>query len=190
MHKTLIVMALEQESRGHFDGLPILYTGVGKLNAAYRLTKALQTHKPAHVINLGSAGSAIFPTGSLVNCVGFVQRDMDATPLGFAPYETPFDGATRGGPLLTYGRRIPALPEAVCGTGDSFHTDGKAAAFHLVDMEAFSFAKICQEEGLDFTCVKFITDGADGRAAVQWENALEEAALSLRRVVDVLAQTQ
>ena len=55
----LIVFALEQESQGLFSEYPCLYTGVGKLNAAYTLLKYLSSEpRPPLIINLGTAGSA------------------------------------------------------------------------------------------------------------------------------------
>jgi adenosylhomocysteine nucleosidase len=77
-------MALEIESQGVFAqaGVPVLYTGVGKVNATYALTRRLADYRCAgrplpHVVNFGTAGSRRFPLGALVGCHSFVQRDMD-----------------------------------------------------------------------------------------------------------------
>ena len=73
--KPLIVMALPQESRSELEraGAEVLYTGVGKVNAAHALTRRLTEYRLAktalpHVINFGTAGSQRLPTGSLVEC--------------------------------------------------------------------------------------------------------------------------
>jgi adenosylhomocysteine nucleosidase len=185
MTNPLIVMALETEAQGHFDTLPTVFTGIGKVNAAYQLLKAIHTHKPTHVVNLGSAGSSSFPSGSLVNCIRFIQRDMDARALGFEHYVTPFGAETS--PILTYGTRGGHLAEGVCGTGDSFYIGGKTEEFNVIDMEAYALAKICQHENIPFSCIKFITDGADGQAASDWSAMLSLAALNLRKCYDELA---
>ena len=41
MKKILTIFALEEETQGLFSDVNILYTGVGKVNASYRLTKAI-----------------------------------------------------------------------------------------------------------------------------------------------------
>ena len=94
----LVVMALEVESQGLFAerAVPVLYTGIGKVNATYRLTRALVQHRAEHVtmprvVNFGTAGIPTLPPGSIVACHRFVQRDMDVTGLGFARGTTPFD---------------------------------------------------------------------------------------------------
>ena len=60
----LIVIACKEESEGLFETLNtnLIFTGVGKINAAYYLTKKLEEMKynnnvPKYVINLGSCGS-------------------------------------------------------------------------------------------------------------------------------------
>ena len=180
---TLIVMAMHEEGRDVFDEEMVLYTGVGKINAAYHLTKVLQKLRPERVINLGSAGSTEFSTGQLVNCTEFVQRDMNATALGIPHFQTPFD--VHNSPVLSYGSRIPLLPKATCGTGDSFYTGGVNDAFNVVDMEAYVFARICQLEDIPFTCIKYITDGANHEAANDWGRTLTSSAVSLREAYEL-----
>ena len=101
----LIVCALEQETQEELnDWEPftddpvwnVLYTGVGKVNAAYKLTERLSDSnyyslKPKLVINYGTAGSRELPIGELVDCTKFIQRDMDATQFGFLRGQTPFE---------------------------------------------------------------------------------------------------
>src|SRR5688572_20460147 len=79
----LVVMALPQESRGHLEaaGAALLYTGVGKINAAITVARRLAEIRisgapPPLVVNLGTAGSRNFPPHTLVACNRFAQRDM------------------------------------------------------------------------------------------------------------------
>ena len=102
--KTLISFALRDESLDYFNNEDVIYTGIGKIAASYHLTKAISTKKPDIIINLGSAGSNIFPAKTLVNCTAFIQRDMNGIPLGFERWVTPFSNEPA---LLQYGRRIP-----------------------------------------------------------------------------------
>ena len=172
-------MALPAEGGDFFPAENMLYTGVGKLNAAYVLTQAIYTNKPNLIVNLGSAGSTSFPTGSVINCTRFIQRDMDVTPLGFPKYATPFD--EREETPLTYGERLTNYEEGICGTGDSFHTSGATEDFNVMDMEAYVLAAICKRENIPFICLKFITDGANDDAAQAWEPALDDAAKALHQ---------
>src|SRR5882762_1998749 len=94
----LVVMALEQEAGTAFreSAIPVLYTGVGKVNAAYALTRKLAEYRVTGrslplVINFGTAGSCSLPVGKVVACRQFVQWDMDVTPLNFDLGTTPFD---------------------------------------------------------------------------------------------------
>ena len=178
--KPLIVMALESEGQGRLEalGFEVLYCGVGKVNAAYHLTRRLQelNHEGVVVpcvLNLGSAGSHQFNTGALVEIDRFVQREMDAVALGFAHGETPFDAMPA---VLTVPRRFAHLPSGSCGSGDSFAIGAPPIPCDVVEMEAFALAKFCLHEGIDFACVKYITDGADGNASRDWQQNLTDAA--------------
>src|ERR1043165_2477871 len=97
---TLFVFAMAEEAAGEFNDYNKLIVGAGKINAAYALTKAIHQQKPGLIINLGSAGSNTFKRGEVICCTQFIQRDMDARPLGFNQYETPF---SKTPPILEYG---------------------------------------------------------------------------------------
>ena len=172
-------MALEIESQGLFAerGVPVLYTGLGKVNAAYRLARALSEHRALHgrvprVVNFGTVGSPKLAAGSVVACRRFVQRDMDVTGLGFALGTTPFEDVPA---TLEFAPLFPELPEGVCGTGDRFETGKPLVDCDVIDMEAYALAKVCHLEAAEFGAVKFVTDGADGDAGVDWQANLPRA---------------
>lgn len=176
----LVVFALRMESQDLFERaeIPVLYCGVGKVNAAAALTRRLAEYRHAgrrlpRVINFGTVGSAKFPTGTVVACHRFVQRDMDVTGLGFAPGETPYDDLPG---QLEFPVTCPDLPAAVCGTGDSFQTAACPVPCDVVDMEAYALAKVCTQENAEFVCIKYVTDGADHAAADDWRENLHRAA--------------
>jgi len=178
----LIVMALPVESQSIFEraGVPVLFSGLGKVNAAMALMRRLMQYRAAHqplprVVNFGSAGSRQFDTGALVACRRFVQRDMDVSALGFALGHTPFEdlpAELQFPPVFTH------LPEGLCGSGDSFETGAARLHCEVVDMEAYALAKVCHVEGAPFACAKYITDGADHAAARDWESNLKHAAVA------------
>jgi adenosylhomocysteine nucleosidase len=188
----LVVMALEIESQGAFEGagIPVLFTGVGKVNATHALTRKLAEYRHAgralpHVVNFGTAGSHSFPTGSVMACRSFVQRDMDVTALGFAVGTTPFDSAPA---QLEFPETIANLPHGVCSSADAFETRGPVVACDVLDMEAYALAKVCWLEKARFTCVKYITDGADHAAASDWQANLPKAAAEFLRIYQALGR--
>jgi adenosylhomocysteine nucleosidase len=182
--RTLIVMALPAESDGVFEaaGVPVLFCGVGKVNAAIALTRELGRYihegEPLPlVLNFGTAGSRVYRPGTLVACREFIQRDMDVRGLGFPLGVTPFDPAP---PALQFEPMFNHLPTATCGSGDSFATADSeaavAAACGVLDMEAYALAKACWLEGAAFACAKYVSDGADTQAAADWQNNVHRAA--------------
>lgn len=179
--RRLIVMALELEGQGVFErhGIPVLYCGVGKVNAAYTVTRRLADYRHAgqalpHVINFGTAGSRCHPTGTVLECRAFVQRDMDVSGLGVPLGTTPFDGDVPA--RLELPSAFAELTPAVCGTGDSFATTECAVECDVVDMEGYALAKVCWLERTRFTAVKWVTDGADHAAGADWQSNLHHAA--------------
>jgi adenosylhomocysteine nucleosidase len=183
--RTVVVMALRLESAGVFEaaGVPVLYCGVGKVNAAIALTKALSSYALGGqdmplVVNFGSAGSRCHPAGTLVACHEFVQRDMDVRALGFALGVTPYDEA----PSRLSFDPVFHLPAAICGSGDSFATTEVDADCAVLDMEAYALAKVCWRENAKFACVKYVTDGADTSAADDWQRNVHKAAEEFLRL--------
>jgi len=176
----LVVIALELEGQGLFEqaDVSVLYTGLGKVNAALSLARRLATLRaqgalPKMVVNFGTAGSRTFATGSVIACRQFVQRDMDVTGLGFALGETPFETLP---PTLSFPAVFTSLPEGICGTGDRFETGAAGLACDVIDMEAYALAKACLVEGVTLACAKYISDGADHTAADDWQASLPKAA--------------
>jgi adenosylhomocysteine nucleosidase len=151
MQRPLIVMALESEGQGLAErlGLEVIYCGVGKVNAAYHLTRRLAAGGAPfeYVLNLGSAGSHTFARGQLVEASSFVQRDMDATGLGFALGQTPFDDTPA---TLVAAPRFVHLPQGVCASGDSFLQGQSPIEADIIDMEAYALAKVCHLAGVPF----------------------------------------
>ncbi|MCC7463965.1 MAG: 5'-nucleosidase [Gammaproteobacteria bacterium] len=184
-------MALALEGQGAFerDGVAVLYTGLGKINAALTLGARLAEYRvagqpPPLVLNFGSAGSRRFATGSLVACERFVQRDMDVSGLGYPLGVTPFE---EDGAEIVCAPVFPApLPRAVCGSGDSFETGAPRLACDIVDMEAYALAKACRRAGAAFGCAKYVTDGADHAAASDWQANLGHAAAAFVRLYATL----
>ena len=176
--KILIVCALEIETQEKLKDYDVLYTGVGKVNATFALTRKfgkLGSYIPySLVVNYGTAGSRKIKKGKLVDCTKFIQRDMDVTGLGFMKGETPFEDdppitiETPKDVFNPIGRR------ATCGSGDSFVEDRTNYYGEVVDMEAYALAKVCNHYEIPFISFKYITDGADEQAHEDWEVNLSD----------------
>lgn len=178
--KTLFVFALDSEAAEEFHHVNKLVVGIGKVNAAYELTRAIYHHRPELIVNLGSAGSDTFKKGEVVCCTKFIQRDMDVRGLGFELYQTPLSNIP---PVLNYGIKIKGLPEGICGTGDNFETAHFSSDYNVVDMEAYSFAFVAMKEQIPFLCLKYISDGADGMAAEDWTVQVHNAAVAFKKIL-------
>ena len=165
-------MALPNESKGLFEaqGIDVHYSGIGKVNAAFKAFEVIQNTGCKTLLNLGTAGSSHFDAHALIEVSQFVQRDMDVSPLGFdvglTPMDQHFPGAIELEPFFDH------LPKGICGTGDSFETGQPKVPCQLVDMEGYALAKVCKKLGVRLISVKYITDGANDTAHLDWEENL------------------
>jgi adenosylhomocysteine nucleosidase len=161
----LFVMAAEAEY-GPFlrSRIEPLMTGVGPVEAAIALTRALEQLEdrgdlPDMVVSLGSAGSASLEQTEVYQVSSVSYRDMDASPLGFERGRTPFLDlpATVELPL-----RIPAIPTASLSTGGNVISGAAAYAAigtDMVDMETFAVLRVCQTYKLPLIGLRGISDG-------------------------------
>jgi adenosylhomocysteine nucleosidase len=156
----MIVSALPQEIIGLEKD--VLITGVGKINATRVLVDYIIKNKPKIIINYGTAAkcSRRVEVGKIYEIKKFIQRDMNATQLGFETYQTPF-----GKGAIDTGLVLPS--NLVCGTGDNFWEGDSqfTAEYDVADMEAYALASVCEEYKIRFRCFKYISD--DGNAD-QW----------------------
>jgi adenosylhomocysteine nucleosidase len=138
------------------DGVEVIYSGAGKVNASSAATLALLVLRPSMVINFGTAGRINEALSGLVEVAHVVQRDMMATPLvprGRTPYSSNLDKLSSGFAGVT------------CGTGDNFVASGDPwlAENHVdvVDMELFAIAHVCQRHTIPWRAFKFVAGDAD-----------------------------
>ena len=144
------------------------YTGVGKINATYNLTKIIDKYKPKEIINFGTAGATDKELNGIIECTKFYQRDMNVTGLmNLKIGQTPFDNINE---------IISSEIGYSCGSGDSFVTGQVPIKVDVVDMEAYALAKVCKLEDINFRCFKFISDNADESASSDWIKNCEKGA--------------
>jgi len=182
MKNILIFVALESELSNIDlpENVEIFYTGVGKVNAAIKATNVLSFRNSQNtlVVNYGSAGSKILSKNNIYKCSKFEQSDMDARPLVENIGETPFDDYiyVNMPSVISFDDGYESKGY-LCSTADKFQENPSAP---LVDMEAYSIAKVCKIFGFDFVAYKFVSD--DGNSEEWQENHHNGAKLFLREL--------
>ena len=172
---------LPQAPQGEYS---IIYTGVGKVQAATALAKHLcQFHKPDEIWNYGTAGGLSPMVTGMNEVSAFVQRDMMAepqAPRGSIPFSEPLIGDIK-----------TQTPNAGvrCGTGDSFVMGPDPwfaqADIDCVDMEGWALAYVAQQYDIPFRSWKYISDMADENAMKDWStNVANGAEIFLSKVRD------
>ena len=166
MSRILVIVALEGElnPKALPSSLPLVYCGVGKVNAALATQRAIHDLKPDAIINFGTAGRVSSHLHGLQRVKRVVQRDMNAEPL-----------APRGiTPLMAGPHHFESGDDGIiCGTGDSFVTERDEwlhkNEIDLVDMELFAFAAAAHRASIKWSAYKFISDDANEGAAEDWQ---------------------
>lgn len=169
----LYVVAASSEAAEFDRELPVLITGVGKVAAAWALTRCLERYLasgglPSVVVNIGTAGALRADTEGIhvVNTV--LMHDFSHAPVraitGFDVY-----------PPIDLGPDCPAAAasETVLATGDLFVEDAAvrerlAAAAHLCDMEGYAVAHIARRYGVPVELIKHVSDTADADSQRRW----------------------
>ncbi|WP_027472741.1 5'-methylthioadenosine/S-adenosylhomocysteine nucleosidase family protein [Saccharicrinis fermentans] len=177
----LIAYAVEEE-RVHIQipGCSIHYccTGVGKVAAALAVERAIQTHKPHIVLNIGTAGTVKHALGSIHLCNKFVDRDMEKLSDFGVPYQEDFSDL-----IEECGYFHDWTFDSICNTGDTFLTsaDGTGDVF---DMESFAIARACRIHHIPFAGIKCVTDIIGQNSIKHWEDKLAEAQNTLQHFMD------
>ena len=197
MADLLYVMAADQEYGPHLrQRIQPLLIGIGPVEAAVSVTAALAERAaggnlPDLVVSLGSAGSQRLRQGAVYQATSVSYRDMDASPLGFAPGITPLAGLPARIPLLP---RIPGLPGASLSTGAAVISGSgyDAIAEDMVDMETFAVLRACQRFLVPLVALRGISDGvAELTRLEDWTQYLhvvdENLALAIDRIRTALA---
>ncbi|WP_406109286.1 nucleosidase [Streptomyces sp. NBC_01003] len=169
--RPLLVLAVKEEAQFLDTDLPVLLTGMGKVNAATALATVLaRGPHPSGIVNLGTAG-ALRPGWTGTHVIGSViQHDLDNAVLASLTgeiYGAPIDLPDHDGPVLA--------------TGDSFISDEAARArlaahAPLVDMEGYALASAARQAGVPLRIVKHVSDEAGDGAARTWRETVADCA--------------
>ncbi|MFD7904405.1 nucleosidase [Kitasatospora sp. NPDC059722] len=172
--RPLLVVAVREEAAHLDDRLPVLLTGIGKVNAAAALATVLaRGEKPSEVINLGTAGALRPGWEGTHHVTQVIQHDLDSPAL------LALTGRSYGAPLVVGKGEGPVL-----ATGDLFVSDPAARdrlAEHadLVDMEGYAVATVAHRAGLPVRLVKHVSDEAGEGAVRSWQESVDDCARHL-----------
>jgi adenosylhomocysteine nucleosidase len=177
--RPLLVLAVREEAAYLDDGLPVLLTGMGKVNAAASVAAVLAgAVRPASVVNLGTAG-ALKPGWTGTHEVRQVlQHDLDSPGL------RELTGRDCGLPL----ELLPDAAGPVLATGDLFVSEESARArlaerADLVDMEGYAVVTAARAAGVPVRLVKHVSDDAGDGAEKTWRESVDGCAEILGRWV-------
>ncbi len=171
----LLVVAVEHEAVALPADLPVLITGVGKVNAALQVSRALANpaDRPDIVVNVGTAG-ALHDGMSGTHEVGQVrQHDLDSAVL------EELTGHRYGRPILLGNG--PTLATGDVFVSDVTTRDRLATSADLVDMEGYAVAAACRMAGVPVKLVKHVSDTADEGARLTWRESVHRASAELAR---------
>ena len=172
--RPLLVVALEEEAvHIHVHELPILVTGVGKVNAAIAVSTILGQHRPSSIVNLGTAGAlrdGVTGTHVISSVIQHDLNDAAIYDLVGIHFGEPISFDSGSGTVLATGDRFISKPEV---------RERLAKDAHLVDMEGYAIARAARAAGIPVTLVKEVSDQAGEQAAKSWSETLDECSASL-----------
>lgn len=170
----MLVVAVREEAAHLADRLPVLLTGMGKINATAAIATVLaQGERPREVVNLGTAGALRPGWAGTHQVASVLQHDIDT------PVLRALTGRTYGAPLALSDQPGPTL-----ATGDLFVSDPEArerlaAAADLVDMEGYAIATVAQRAGVPVRLIKHVSDEATTGADITWRESVDSCARAL-----------
>jgi adenosylhomocysteine nucleosidase len=181
----IVAVPDEVNSQKEILGSPVIFSGVGKINAAMAAYQALRAGYK-EIINIGSCGSMKLPPGQLVK-VGQVFQDIDATPLseyGYTPYEDDSKKIV-----------LDVNFNTTCFTTDYFYDGNQRIKYSenylkmvdecsIFDMECFAIAKVCKRFDMKFNSYKWVSDDGD---ASSWK---EMCNIGFEKVKEVLNESK
>jgi adenosylhomocysteine nucleosidase len=209
--------------QGLLGGIPVVLalSRIGKVAAATTSVALIERFGVGSMVFTGVAGGvgAQVEVGDVVVGTGYVQHDMDASPL-FPRYQIPLTGQTEiaadaalvralvracevGLRGLQHAGRTPQVHQGLIISGDRF-VNGQEETRHMVDalrhhgheplaveMEGAAVAQVCHDYGLPFAAVRTISDRADGSAHVDFAVFVREVASNYaQRIVMELVRSE
>ncbi|MDQ1124531.1 adenosylhomocysteine nucleosidase [Microbacterium trichothecenolyticum] len=180
----LLVAAHASELVAFEDDIPgfaRLLTGVGKIPAAYALTRALCEGDYDEIVVVGTAGAIDDDIeGGIYDIAGAIQHDVKG-----------LDGTF--GEHVSLPTRVETGREGLAiATGDHFVDDAEAVRLirelgaGLVDMESYALIWVAQQFDVPIRILRAVSDRAQDGATELWDVVVERCSHELRARVRAL----
>jgi adenosylhomocysteine nucleosidase len=161
----LIVAAMQSEieyiEKHIHNDTHLLKTGVGKVNAAFQLAKALSANQYDAIINLGLAGATKpFIPGDVVFIDEATYHDFDLTMFGYHKGQVPgYPPFFKSDQELKkqIEKAISNIKHGTLYTGDRFMT-GKMEDAMVFDMESAALFQVASSFHIPIISIKVISD--------------------------------
>ena len=185
----------------------LVLSGIGKVNAAVSTSWVIHQFAPDCVINTGSAGGLGkgLKVGDVVIGETVAHHDVDVTAFGYVWGQVPqlpavfasdlnlirqaekaaqvFEGAAVTQGLIVSGDRFVHSSEGVAEIRSHF-PEVKA-----VEMEAAAIAQTCHQLEVPFVIIRAVSDLADEKADISFEEFLKMAAVSSAKMVTEIVKS-
>jgi adenosylhomocysteine nucleosidase len=151
----------------------LVYSGVGKVNAAAATQTLIDFFKVDTVINVGSCGGV----NKKIDVMDIIipkevsYYDVDVTAFKYKPNQVPHEPETFEANTKLLEKIVAIMKpykfniyHGKCVTGEVFITKGNFAKFEIskdvlaVDMEACAVAQVCNKNDVKFVIIKMLTD--------------------------------
>lgn len=188
---------------GQYAGKQIVIckSGVGKVFAALTTQKLIDTYDPKCLIFTGVAGglNKNLKVGDIVIAKDCVQHDMDARELGYPRGAIPyteyryFQSDIYLKSLALSAVSQDSIYEGRILTGDHFLTQSNLKEYEYltkelkgdaVEMEGASVAQVCTVNEIPFLVIRTISDKADEKASINFNEFLPLVAKNSFHMVD------
>lgn len=171
----------------------VLQSGIGKVAAAMGTTLLIQLFKPDMIINTGSAGGldANLNMGDVIISTEVRHHDVDVTAFGYEKGQLPANPAAflPNEQLVEVAKKqaeklgLNAVSGLIC-SGDAFINGAEKIAqiradfpqVAAVEMEAAAIAQVCHAMNVPFVVVRAISDVADKKSHLSFDEFLPLAA--------------
>ncbi len=186
----LIVAAMKEEVNAIKEH-EVLVTGIGKVNAASKLTEALVKYDVKAIYNVGFAGASHhYHVGDIIVIEDASYHDFDLSLFGYDKGQVPDFPLEFKSDKNLVKEALKKLPEAKKGhlcTGDYFMTEAIDKPY-IVDMEGTALYQVAYMKKTPIIAIKIISDivGMDNNYENYKAFETEKGAIEIARIVNIL----
>lgn len=181
-------------------------SGIGKVNASISTTLLIEKFNPEVVINTGSAGALdqTLSVGDILVSNHVLYHDANATAFGYEYGQIPQMPKTYTTDPTLLKKTMHVLEQqqlngkvGMIVSGDSFIGSSEQRQkikqqfpeAMAVEMEATAIAQTCYQFKVPFIVIRAVSDLANGKADISFEEFLDKAALSSSETVSLLVES-